>query len=259
MGMLKRCETRMKIAGYTIRNTKIADKPNEDLFFFDKKTGFVLLLDGVSRDKINGIYPDPSPAAEAAKIIQEESYAYYMQHIPAVNNPEDLLISAAMTANEKVLEYNKSKKLTFLAGAVGIFGSLQNGDFHYLYIGDCYGRIICGESVSIFTTCQTENIAKHKKEYTTYQIRNEICNNPGHACGYGVMNGDPNASFFMRTGLIRREQYDRIVLSSDGPEDYLMSCSAKQLRQYSCKKLIECSVQGTDQDDMTILTIERAK
>ena len=56
---------RLAMKGATAKNTRYADKPNEDLFFFDEATGFAMILDGVSRDRENGIYPNPSPACRA--------------------------------------------------------------------------------------------------------------------------------------------------------------------------------------------------
>ena len=52
---------RLTMKGATAKNTRYADKPNEDLFFFDEATGFAMILDGVSRDRENGIYPNPQP------------------------------------------------------------------------------------------------------------------------------------------------------------------------------------------------------
>ncbi len=247
----------VRFSGYTLKNTKSADKPNEDRFFFDAESGFVLLLDGVSRDKIKGAYPNPSPAEDAADIILRESYEYFLSHGLQKEDPIGTLVDAVLQANRAVLRYNEQKSLDFRAGAVGIIGCLINMEFYYIYIGDCYGRTVSGNKVSFFTSCQTANIAKHKSEYTTYEIRNVICNNPDHVCGYGVLNGDPNAAYFIRTGVIGRDQYDRIILSSDGPEEYLATCSAGQMAKHSCEELIKASVQGKNQDDMTMLIIER--
>ena len=52
----------------TKKNTKEFDKPNEDYFLVDRNNGIFIILDGVTRDKIDGIYPDPSPACEVSKI-----------------------------------------------------------------------------------------------------------------------------------------------------------------------------------------------
>ena len=40
----------------TKKNTKEFDKPNEDYFLVDRNNGIFIILDGVTRDKIDGIY-----------------------------------------------------------------------------------------------------------------------------------------------------------------------------------------------------------
>ena len=52
---------RLTMKGATEKNTRYADKPNEDLFFFDEASGFAMILDGVSRD--TAYTPTPAPPA----------------------------------------------------------------------------------------------------------------------------------------------------------------------------------------------------
>ena len=56
---------------YSIKNAKAEDKPNEDLAVFNKELGVGMVLDGVSRDRENGIYPHPSPAQVATHIFSD--------------------------------------------------------------------------------------------------------------------------------------------------------------------------------------------
>ena len=46
---------RFIMKGATEKNTCYADKPDEDYFFFDEASGFAMILDGVTRDRENGI------------------------------------------------------------------------------------------------------------------------------------------------------------------------------------------------------------
>ena len=53
---------RLTMKGATAKNTRYADKPNEDLFFFDEASGFAMILDGelVGMDmKEVGLNPQP--------------------------------------------------------------------------------------------------------------------------------------------------------------------------------------------------------
>ena len=65
----------------TKKNTKEFDKPNEDYFLVDRNNGIFIILDGVTRDKIDGIYPDPSPACEVSKIFIDKAYNLSLIHI----------------------------------------------------------------------------------------------------------------------------------------------------------------------------------
>lgn len=57
------------ISSCSIKNTIYSDKPNEDSFFISKSDGVFGVLDGVSRDAINSVYPDPSPSYDASHLI----------------------------------------------------------------------------------------------------------------------------------------------------------------------------------------------
>ena len=240
-----------RVSAFTQKNTKASDKPNEDLSFYDENSGFVLVLDGVSRDKETGIYPNPSPAAEVVSIIKEKSFEYFLAY---KDTDENVLLHSVQYANEEVRKYNFLRQLDFAAGAVGIFGYLLGESFHYVYIGDCYGRAIFDGAVDIFTECQTEKISKHVKEFSASFIRNDICNNPSHPYGYGVINGSENANYFMRSGII--DKFDRIILSTDGPEMYVSLCSIDELMWTTPEELIYKS-SHLNQDDMTILIISK--
>ena len=60
---------------YSFKNTKAEDKPNEDLAVFNEELCVGMVLDGVSRDRENGIYPDPSPAQVATHIFSDAALA----------------------------------------------------------------------------------------------------------------------------------------------------------------------------------------
>ena len=240
-----------KVASFTQKNNKAPDKPNEDLSFFDEVSGFVLILDGVSRDRESGIYPNPSPAVEAASIIKEKSFEYFLAN---KNKDENVLFHSAQYANKEVEKYNIVRRLDFAAGAVGIFGWLLGDSFQYVYIGDCYGRVLYDGNVSCFTKCQTEQISKHVKEFSARFVRNEICNNPSHPYGYGVINGVKDAKYYMRSGVIN--DFDRILLSTDGPESYISKCRFDELMLTTPEILINKS-SHPNQDDMTVLIISK--
>lgn len=248
--------SQMKISYGTIKNTKQQDKPNEDLVFCDLDRNIFILLDGVSRDTINGEYPFPSPAAEATEILKAN---IHKELSVTLGNVRDRIVTAMMKANAKVQEYNREHILDFAAGAVGIIGVIEDQRFYYAYIGDCYGRVITGDKVEIFTTCQTQEIARHKREYSTYEIRHIICNNIKHPCGYGVLNGDERAYDFIQSGVIDCANIDQIILSSDGMEGYLSGAFIGEIYESTAQELIIKAMRYNNkaQDDRSVIKIEK--
>ena len=245
----------IKISCGSIKNTKQKDKPNEDCVFCDRDKGVFILLDGVSRDNVEGKYPIPSPAVEAVQLLKESIYRSLLH---SGGEPEDRLWEAIEAANKEVNQYNQIHNFDFAAGAVGIIALISNNWFYYAYIGDCSGRVITGQEVKVFTTCQTSNISKYKQEYTTYEIRNIICNDIKHPCGYGVLNGGEGAMDFIQTGRINIGSVDQIILSSDGMEDYLLQRPANVIQEKDARGLLDDAMKFNNklQDDRSIIKIE---
>lgn len=242
----------------TVKNTKQTDKPNEDSILCDCKNGIFLLLDGVSRDNENGKYPNPSPAVEAVNILKEEIYKEIMLHDMSSENILDIILYAIIKANDKVKIYNDEKKLAFAAGAVGIVAIIHGKQLFFAYIGDCYGRLIYSNEITTFTECQTQLISQHKKEYSTYEIREIICNNIMHPYAYGVLNGDKRIIQFIKYGKIDLEDVKHIILTSDGMENYLEHCSIKILQKKDADELLTNAQKEypTKQDDRSIIKID---
>lgn len=120
----------VKVSCGSIKNTKQKDKPNEDCVFCDREKGIFILLDGVSRDNVEGKYPIPSPVAEAVQILKE---SIYQRLIQSAGKPEDRLWKAIEEANKRVKQYNLIRKFDFAAGAVGIIVLIINSWFYYAY------------------------------------------------------------------------------------------------------------------------------
>ena len=247
----------MIVSSAILRNTRREDKPNEDFFVCDDEKRIYILLDGVSRDAIDGHYPNPSPATVVSKLIGNSIYRSLSTKNLVPSGIASEIHSAVVNSNRLVHEYNTINNLSFPAGAVGIIAIIKNCRLYYCYIGDCTGRIIRNSSISIFTSAQTALIQKHKKEFTSYEIRYEICNNPRHLYAYGVLNGDIRAESFLRFGTIDLMRNDIILLSSDGLEDFLSKQDVTVLSSNTAKQLIDLAVSenNTLQDDRTIIKI----
>ena len=126
----------------SIRNRKDQQKPNEDYYLADDEKGIYILVDGVSRDKSGGIYPNPSPA----RIVSELFVNCVYQVLAEDKGPS---VSAALReavekGNEVIQDYNAqtSWENDFLPGTVGIAAVVRNEKLYYAYIGDCFGMIL---------------------------------------------------------------------------------------------------------------------
>ena len=252
-----------KSEAVTIQNGKGINKPNEDYYLNDDDRGIYILVDGVSRDKIGGIYPNPSPAFHVSRLFTETVYAFLAERLTEDGLQEDsaglpeLLSCAVKKGNDAVRDYNSQTRWEneFLPGTVGIAAVVTHGRLYFAYIGDCIG-LVANRSKNQFTSCQTEKIAAHKKEFTAFEIRNKICNNTGHPYSYGVWNGDPRAMDFLRCGEIGLEPEDRILLCSDGFSDVMERFSGEELYQMEMEQLTAASLS---QDDRTMIRIEKEK
>lgn len=240
----------MKCEILSFKNTVSEDKPNEDIAFFFRETGIGMVLDGVSRDKENGQYPNPSPAKIANQLFIE---AVMQQDMGSVSGIEkiQLLIQAG---NKALREYNEKLKHRFPAGTVGIVFSLENNCFHYGYIGDCYAEIIRDGKRRIFTECQTMMLSRHKKEFTSDEIRYEICNHVNHPYGYGVWDGNNSAMDFVKYGSIQLLSGDVLFMYTDGLQ--------REMDEKGLWELIDTPLEGlfeqeskTERDDRTCMRI----
>ncbi len=245
-----------KSSFHTERNTKLVDKPNEDCFICDDKNGIYIVLDGVSRDKENGFYPNPSPATEISKIVLEIVYEELVQQC---NDNSINVYNAICKANTAAHHYNEKHRKNigdFLSGTVGVVAVIRDGILSYGYIGDCIGAIIEKDKMKEFTKMQTKNIAEHKGEFSAYEIRNIICNNKNHMCGYGVINGQEGAKDFISTGEFSVNTETTIFLASDGCELIFENASLNELKTLSAEELISTYTNIYTADDRTLILIK---
>ena len=244
-----------KSSFHTERNTKSVDKPNEDCFISDDKNGIYIVLDGVSRDKENEIYPNPSPSTEISKIALEIVYEELLQQC---NNNSINIYDTICKANTAAYHYNEKNRKNvgdFPSGTVGVVAVIRDGIFSYGYIGDCIGALIEKDKMKEFTKMQTKNIAEHKGEFSAYEIRNIICNNKNHMCGYGVINGQEGAKDFIITGEFSVNTETIILLASDGCELIFKNASLDELKTLSAAELISTYTNINAADDRTLILI----
>jgi serine/threonine protein phosphatase PrpC len=212
-------------------------KPIEDFILVDREDKIFIILDGVTRDISDGIYPNPSPAFEVSKIFAEEVFKYLKQenHGKDITN---LLRLAVLKGNYKIKEYNDKATWNFLPGTVGIISIIVNNKFYYVFIGDCIGQIFHENKLRFFTYSQTKLINDHKNEFSADQIRNNICNNKNHPYGYGVFTGQEGVMEFLEFGKESLYEGDIILLATDGMDKLLDNKGFQMTPSISAKELI---------------------
>lgn len=226
---------RFTIIGDTRRNTHYPDKPNEDFLWFDEAQGAALVLDGVTRNRENGVYPNPSPARAVTEIFAQAACAV----LAAPGEAQEKLLAAVRAGNAAVARANEGFPSDFLPGTVGVLVLAESGSLHYAYVGDSNGIVISQGRASAFTEPQTKAVHDHRGEFTAHEIRTHICNNIRHPYGYGVWTGQDGAMDFLRTGTVPLKTGDRVILCTDGIDAFLSAAGLEALCAMDSRTILE--------------------
>lgn len=252
---------RFTIIGDTRQNTHYADKPNEDFFWFDEARGAALVLDGVSRSRINDTYPNPSPAREVTEIFAQAAGSVLAA--PDGQTPQEKLLAAVKAGNAAVARANAGFPSDFLPGTVGVLALAGEDGLSYAYVGDSNGIVLSRNQAAAFTVPQTRAVHDRLGEFTAHEIRTHICNNAQHPCGYGVWTGQDGAMDFLRMGTVRLEPGDRVLLCTDGINPFLSAAGADALCGMDSQTLLEKAMAFRKpegwMDDRTAVVITAAQ
>lgn len=195
------------------RKNRTIDKPNEDFFFSSEEAKLFVIADGITRDRENGVYPNPSPSREAA-----QKFCKIVGGIIETNSGLPSLKVAFINANNEIKKLNKDYQGYFLPGTVGIAVLIKERILCFASIGDCIGIILRNGEKIRFNRKQTEALRNCGQKISPEVIRMNICNNKNHSLGFGAFNGDVNAVDFIEDGMINLENGDKVILISDGLE-----------------------------------------
>ena len=209
------------------------EKPCEDAHCIDADRRIFILMDGATRFiHKNSTYPNPSPAADAARIITETSHLVLSERQNAVKDYKEILRSAADAANSQVFNYNNTHfpEVDFLendfANACGIISYIEGRKLFYTYLGDPQGYLIRDGRISLFTINQIETIEELYRDYSSDKtndpidfrkyVCSEVRNNPAHMHAFGTFTGEKSALEMLETGVLNIEKGDRVIFTSDG-------------------------------------------
>lgn len=199
----------MKVTYCSVKN-KLQDKPNEDNIWVDSERNIFLVVDGVSRDRINGVYPHPSPSAILT--------AAFVDYCKSNYTTDCSLTTLFQNANNQIWKINESYVGDFKPSLVALILRFKENIIEWVSIGDCIGVLIKNGTMEIFNTKQTERLRKSDRKFDSKTIRTDICNNPEHSLAYGVLDGNKNANSFLEYGEFNVEKNDVILALTDGLE-----------------------------------------
>ncbi|MBN8675020.1 hypothetical protein PDL71_10880 [Lacibacter sp. MH-610] len=242
----------MRVTSSTVKN-KLPDKPNEDNIWVDIGENVFLVVDGVSRDREDGVYPNPSPSVA----LTEAFVNFCKLRYDSKSNLKTLF----QKANKEIEQINKGYTGYFKPGLVALIIRIQKSRAEWVSVGDCFGLLFRKTHVKIFNNKQTERLRKSNQKFDSKTIRTEICNNPNHPLAYGVLNGNANADFFMESGEFDIESNDTICIFSDGLEMFVNPKLSNYILENTVENIILLAEQleieqGIRTDDKTIIKIQ---
>ena len=214
----------MKIIAFTKQspNQKYSTRPSEDSFRYSeiKDRIIVAVADGITRDMINGVYPNPSPAKISADLfcqsfLEKPSFSYCNQKIKELNKRQNFQVD--YLGND------------FWA-CVGVGGVITNRVLQYEFIADC-GVIVYDKNGTL--RFQTANEGPNSKgsidndirtKYNTgfnedkgrVLIRSKYRNNIKEPLAYGALTGERSALKYVKKGKVKLQEGDYVIFYSDG-------------------------------------------
>ena len=208
-------------------------KPCEDYLIAENEQRIFILMDGATRFvKDAGVYPDPSPSSQAARIICDVSYSVLKSLAFSEANYQMAFSQTAIEANAALKKYNDSlfPIIDYLendySSAGGVISAIRNGYFLYSYIADPQIYLIRDHQITLLRqpqTCAVEDFIKelHRRGITDPAVvQKTVCkavrNTQSSPYRFGVFTGEESALPFLQFGSVKLENGDKILLTSDG-------------------------------------------
>jgi serine/threonine protein phosphatase PrpC len=252
--MVARSETR--------RNNQDYYKPNEDYLIVDNRNRIYIICDGVTRNLIDGRYPDPSPSYLAAKTFAESVHRNMLLNLYS-SNPFQNLTSAIICGNYRIAQLNSERikgRQKILPGTVGVVAQIIRDEMYCIYLGDCSVWRFRNNKVERITNSQTEKIKQQSNPLASFTVMEDSYDNPKNPFGYGVFTGEEEPLYFLERVITDIRKDDVLMLTTDGMDLIFQSDNLIRLRDNDPASLIDCAEKleldrcGTS-DDKSIITL----
>ena len=224
---------------FTAPNGRVFDgikKPNEDYLICDEKQGIFIVADGVTRPHSEYARRETSPAYEVSRIFCKSVYRKVKAGIlrcASGHEVERLMSDAFAEGNAEVAQWNENwvsanqPSRLYKPATVVICAVIYKNTLFFSYIGDCIGILIRNQCRFVFAERQTRAVSKLK--VNKEQLYLHYVNNPNQKYSYGIINGDLLACTKAVHSHLALESGDRIILSTDGLANMLLSESPQIL------------------------------
>ena len=246
----------------TRRNNLDYAKPNEDYLIVDDKNKVYIICDGVTRNLIDGRYPDPSPSYLAAKVFAESVHRNILLNLYS-GNPFQNLTSAVIYGNYGIAQLNSERvkaRQKILPGTVGVVAQIIGDEMYCIWLGDCSVWRFRNNKVERITNSQTQKIKQQSNPLASFITREDLYNNPNNPFGYGVFTGEEESLYFLEKTITDIQKGDVLMLTTDGMDLIFQSDNLIRLRDQDPTSLIdyaeklELDTCGTS-DDKSIITL----
>jgi len=217
-----------------------ATHPQEDFLFFSNRYPIFVVADGVTLNPGKGKrYPKKSGAFEAAKIFCQAVVSETEKRYE--NFKEKDLLEIFRAGNSDVRQYNISQGRTKrtinyfdvdLFSTTASFALIKNKKVYWFSLCDAAVAHFNKRGKRLFTSAGCWDICrgylpKNWQEFSEKEklialhknYRNKISQS-GQLIGYGVINGEESAEFYLNKGVLKIKIGDLLFLYTDGFENY---------------------------------------
>ena len=238
-------------------------KPNEDYCIADAEKMVFVIADGVTQSVADyGEGLEKSDAAMAAELTAKALHEALVSAEDAGQGMRD----GTRLAIERVAEFNRTSRATFPPASCMISGCIRGDRLYFSYLGDSIAFLLRGDVKIQLAEQQTRYLNLYRKltgaTLTKEEIYRDITNNSASPGAYGVVLGDMRAMDLLRVSSVRLEAGDRVIISSDGLDQYLFYAPFDEIKTAAPEDMIRASAPfdrppfANTADDKSVILID---
>lgn len=241
-------------------------KPMEDFFIADVENGIFIVADGVTQNAEEYV---PGMEKSEAGMIAEIAAQTVHESLLNAADPVKALHDGVQTAIRRAEEFDRTAKSAYPPATCLVAACIKDGVLHYAYVGDSLAFLLRGTARIQLAEQQTGALGTYRRlsgeKMLKRYLYDNITNNINSPLGYGVILGDMRAMDFLRIASIPLEPGDRVIVSTDGLDKYLLFTPVSEIKTLSPEEMLPRSVRydappyAAYADDKSIITIDIAE